>query len=180
MTQIFGTCPVQAVWVFLVPQNEPIGLAACTQAYSYCIYQVEEIQDAKPPWYPPSALSVHAQKICLAFPDKLQMLYHLKHWTSNVNVHVAMFFSGKITNKRSYRIPGWMRLEGTSEPSGPASLLRQGHPRGHCTALHPDCSWIVLWKSRTLLALIHFLKSIPNADISIALQLLAVISHNAI
>lgn len=73
--------------------------------YSHCIYQVEEIQHAKAPWYQPGALSTHAQKICLAFPDKLQMLYHPKHWTSQVNVHVAMFFSGKITKKRTYRIP---------------------------------------------------------------------------
>lgn len=39
--------------------------------YSHCLYQVEEIQDAKAPWYQPGTFSAHAQEMCLAFPDKL-------------------------------------------------------------------------------------------------------------
>lgn len=79
--------------------------------------------------------------------------------------HVLLRQNYQKENLQNPRITGRVRLEGTSEPSGPTSLLHWGHPRGHCMELHPDCSWIILGKSRTVLALIPFLKSTPNTEI---------------
>lgn len=124
------------------------------------IINKNKIQDAKAPWYQPGVFSAHAQKICLTFPDKLQMLCHLKHWPSRcLCCHVLLSQYYQKENLQNPRITGWINWKGpVNQSSGPTSLLHQGHPRGHCTELHPDCSWIILGKSRNILALIHFWK----------------------
>lgn len=179
---MFGTCTVQAVWVFSVPQNKPTGLTVCTQAIPIAYIRLKKSKILKPPisagchvctrtenvsgiyWSAANALSPET----LDIPSKCPCC------------HVLLRKNYQNENLQNPWITGWIRLERTSEPSGSSSLLQQGHARGHCTEVHTVSSWIIMGKSRTLLALIHFLKSTPSTDISPALQLLAVISLNAI